>query len=68
MSELHDVAVRFRTALAAFDPRELAVSECADLVRELAAARKACQAVEAVVAARAAALRRVASCRIRRRE
>jgi HNH endonuclease len=55
VSELGEVAASFRAELAAFDASALTGAECAGLLDELAAARKACEATEAVVAARAAA-------------
>jgi hypothetical protein len=55
VSELRQLTTLFRDALASFDASAFSPSECATLVGELAAARKSCEAVEAVVASRAAA-------------
>lgn len=55
VTDLRERAVSFRSALADFDVSSITGIECASLLRDLAQVRKACEALEAAVAARAAA-------------
>jgi Domain of unknown function (DUF222) len=54
MPSVRELAVRFHDAIVACDPERLSGESCAGLVQELASARKACEALEVRVAARAA--------------